>query len=408
MANGDIVITPVRGTGSDPTIKFTGPAATTSLTLRSAIDGTTTRLSVEGAAGQLFTVADSMTGTIYSVNDISGIPSIEVLDTGLVKLNEYNGNLQVGGTTNLTGQVILKGTNNSGNLTAGALTVAGGVSIGKALYVGGHIAASFGTVGSGYFGLGTELSSGAAANDTSLRWDGTGGKLNFSFGTSIVGSLTNAGALNVVSTITAGSSIIGPYHVAGASNDWGFGFFNAGPATYGTLMSTATDVTYGGRIAGETTSDYNMYLTMSGGTNRGFVFRNSYATPLLAINGDGVRSNVAVSLASTLVVTGQTTLKEVKDTVYTITDAAAFEIDPVNGSIQKVTLGASRSPAATNFESGQVVLLKIADGTAYTITWPSVTWVGGTAPTLATTGYSLVLLWKDGDALYGKHVGDVA
>jgi hypothetical protein len=32
-----------------------------------------------------------MTGTIFSVNDISGIPSIEVLDTGLVKIAQYAG-----------------------------------------------------------------------------------------------------------------------------------------------------------------------------------------------------------------------------------------------------------------------------------------------------------------------------
>lgn len=109
--------------------------------------------------------------------------------------------------------------------------------------------------------------------------------------------------------------------------------------------------------------------------------------------------------------TAQQTFKELKDTVHTITDGAAFEIDPVNGSIQIVTLGANRTPAATNFEAGQVVLLGIDDGTAYTITWTTVnpTWVkaGGTAsaPTLATTGYTWILLWKVGSTIYGTEVG---
>lgn len=102
----------------------------------------------------------------------------------------------------------------------------------------------------------------------------------------------------------------------------------------------------------------------------------------------------------------------VKETVYTITDAAAFEIDPANGGIQKVTLGASRTPKGTNFASGQSVTLKIADGTAYTITWTDAslnpTWVDGVAPTLATSGYSIVVLWKDADGMYGKYMGDVA
>ena len=109
--------------------------------------------------------------------------------------------------------------------------------------------------------------------------------------------------------------------------------------------------------------------------------------------------------------TAQQTFKEVKDTVYTITDGAAFEIDPANGSVQIVTLGASRTPAATNFEAGQVVLLGIDDGTAYTVTWTTVnpTWVkqGGSAsaPALGTIGYTWILLWKVSSTVYGVEVG---
>jgi hypothetical protein len=97
---------------------------------------------------------------------------------------------------------------------------------------------------------------------------------------------------------------------------------------------------------------------------------------------------------------------------FTITDAAAFVIDPSNGSLQKITLGASRTPAAApaGWTAGKGLVLKIADGTAYTITWTTlnVTWVGGTAPTLATTGWTVVALWKDADAIYGRNVGNVA
>jgi hypothetical protein len=124
-----------------------------------------------------------------------------------------------------------------------------------------------------------------------------------------------------------------------------------------------------------------------------------------AYDADTAKLDVAQSF------TAQQTFKEVKDTVHTITDGAAFEIDPANGSIQVVTLGASRTPAATNFEAGQVVLLGIDDGTAYTITWTTVnpTWVkaGGTAsaPTLATTGYTWILLWKVSSTIYATEVG---
>ena len=48
----------------------------------------------------------------------------------------------------------------------------------------------------------------------------------------------------------------------------------------------------------------------------------------------------------------------------------------------------------------------IDDGSASTITWPSMTWVGGSAPTLATTGYTVIELWKVAGTLYGAHTGD--
>lgn len=101
-------------------------------------------------------------------------------------------------------------------------------------------------------------------------------------------------------------------------------------------------------------------------------------------------------------------LTSYKETVYAITDGAAFEINPANGSIQTITLGASRSPAATNFAAGHSITLMVNDGTAYTITWPSVTWVGGSAPTLATSGYTVISLWKVGSTLYGALLGSVA
>ena len=124
-----------------------------------------------------------------------------------------------------------------------------------------------------------------------------------------------------------------------------------------------------------------------------------------AYDADTAKTDVAQSF------TAQQTFTEVKDTVHTITDGAGFEIDPANGSIQVVTLGASRTPAATNFEAGQVVLLGIDDGTDYTITWSTVnpTWVkvGGTAvaPTLAATGFTWILLWKVSTTLYATEVG---
>jgi hypothetical protein len=53
----------------------------------------------------------------------------------------------------------------------------------------------------------------------------------------------------------------------------------------------------------------------------------------------------------------------------------------------------------------------IDDGSAYAITWSTVnpTWVGatatGSAPTLATTGYNIIEMWKVGSTIYAAFVG---
>lgn len=130
-----------------------------------------------------------------------------------------------------------------------------------------------------------------------------------------------------------------------------------------------------------------------------------------ATNATG--TGTAVNTTATQTLTNKTISKAILNNGYTeevfaITDGTTVNLDPNNGTIQLWTLGANRSPTATNFASGQSMTLMIADGTAFTITWPSVTWVGGTAPTLATTGYTVIELWKVGTTLYGGLVGSVA
>ena len=98
------------------------------------------------------------------------------------------------------------------------------------------------------------------------------------------------------------------------------------------------------------------------------------------------------------------------ETVYAVIDAAGVALSPTNGTIQTWTLGASRTPTAGTWAAGQSMTLMINDGTAYTITWTTlaVTWVGGSAPTLATTGFTVIVLWKVGSTIYGSYIGAVA
>ena len=128
LTDKNIIITPNTGQTSDPTIVFSGADTSTSaqnisLKVYPISSGT---LSFEGSSGQLFSISNKLSGTIFSVNDISGIPSIEVLDTGIIKLGQYGGNILLG----------------TGSDDSNKLQVAGGISVSGNITVGGTVYAN--------------------------------------------------------------------------------------------------------------------------------------------------------------------------------------------------------------------------------------------------------------------------
>jgi len=90
------------------------------------------------------------------------------------------------------------------------------------------------------------------------------------------------------------------------------------------------------------------------------------------------------------------------------TGAVTTELEPANGSIQTLTLTGSITSLTDNIAAGEAITLIIDDGTAYTITWPTTTWVNnaGAAPTLAAAAPTVIALWKVSTTLYGALVGD--
>jgi hypothetical protein len=129
----------------------------------------------------------------------------------------------------------------------------------------------------------------------------------------------------------------------------------------------------------------------------------------ITITDNGAGSTVTVAVSASPAIIGT-----IVEDVFTITDGAAFEIDPANGSIQLITLGANRTPKATNFLAGQAITLMVDDGTARTLTWTDATFGGsgvvwlsgaGSAPVLATSGYTAIVLWKVSSQVYGAKVG---
>lgn len=146
MADSDknIIITPFRGATSQPQIRFVGQG-NDPITLR-VLDGVTGTgltaggaLSIEGSAGQLFSVVNRLgTGSIFSVNDISGIPSIDVDANGLIELAPFSGNVGIGYTADPGFKFAVKGGSslfensvifNSGISAAGGMTLNGTLNL---------------------------------------------------------------------------------------------------------------------------------------------------------------------------------------------------------------------------------------------------------------------------------------
>jgi len=234
---------------------------------------------------------------------------------------------------------------------------------------------------------------------------------------------STTGALTMTATSSGGSGTITNWSLTPAPA--GNTLTTSGGTIAGSLAITGTLAVTGGvtgssfvRAAASTTSDAS-YRAPHGSAPTSPVDGDIWTTT----TGLFVRINSATKQAATLTDTQTLTNKtltaptintaiisgpKVTETVYTITDGASVDIDPANGGMQFWTLGANRTATATNFANGQSITLHVADGTAYAVTWPTMTWVGGSAPTLPTSGYAIIVLWKAGGTLYGKYVGNVA
>ena len=95
------------------------------------------------------------------------------------------------------------------------------------------------------------------------------------------------------------------------------------------------------------------------------------------------------------------------ENIFAITDGASVDLDPDNGMIQTWTLGANRT-ATESLTNGQSMFLKITStSNSYTLTWPTMTWVGGSAPTLGGATATAIELFKIGGTLYGANVGNL-
>jgi hypothetical protein len=183
--------------------------------------------------------------------------------------------------------------------------------------------------------------------------------------------------------------------------------------TYANLNTSIADI-LDGELVYATDQD-KFYVKEAGALVATYLTSADVGVTVQGYDADTAKLDVAQTFTAVQTLTDPAIIGTILEDVFTITDGAAFEVDPGNGSIQLITLGDNRTPKATNFAEGEAVTLMVDDGSAYTLTWTDATWGGsgvewktnaGAAPTLNTTGYTVITFWKVGTQIYGARVGD--
>ena len=191
---------------------------------------------------------------------------------------------------------------------------------------------------------------------------------------------------------------------------------NAASTTMALFDTTATTVNFAGAA---TAGNFGYDGTAASTTNLsvGAVASATTKTVNIGTGGaSGSTSNINIgssnggttTISSTnATISGDVTFsKAITETVFALSGTTPA-LNPSNGTIQTWTLTGASTPT-DSLTAGESMTIMIDDGTAFAITWPSVTWVnnGAVAPTLATTGFTVVALWKVSTTLYGALVGN--
>ena len=351
FANSPTLVTPTLGTPASATLtNATGLPLSTGVTGTLPIaNGGTSATTALGARTALLPSFTGNAGKIAAVNaGATDIEYITVAGTGTVT--------SVGGTGTVNGITLTGTVTTSGDLTLGG-TLSG---VNLTTQVTGTLPVANGGTGITSLGAGiaTFLGTPSSANLAAAVTDETGtGALVFAnsptlvtpaLGTPASATLTNATGLPIATGVSG---------------------LAAGVATF---LATPSSANLAAAVTDETGSGSLVFGTSP--TISGVVLNDGYTEEIFAVTG------------------------------------TTPALSPTNGSIQTWTLSGNSTPTAGTWANGQSMTLQIDDGSAFTVTWTSlaVTWKtdGGAAPTLNTTGVTVIVLWEVGSVIYGARVGN--
>jgi len=408
------------GTG----ISITGSPITTSGTLN--IVNTAPDQTVAIAAG----TGISVSGTYPSftiTNTASGGGTVTAV-TGTAPVVSSGGATpaisMAAATTSVDGYLTSTDWNTFNNKTSNTGTVTSvGASVPSFLSVSGSPITTSGTFAISYSGVALPIANGGTGATTN-----SGARTNL--GATTLGSnlftVTNPSAItfpqfnadNTVSSLDASTfrTAIGAGTGSGTVTSVGSTGTVNGITLTGTVTSSGS-LTLGGALSGVslTTQVTGTLPVANGGTGI-----TSFGSGIATFLGTPSSANLAAAVTdetgtgslvfgTSPTVSGPTINDGYTEEVFAASGTTPA-LSPTNASIQTWTLSGNSTPTSGTWAAGQSITLMIDDGSAFTITWSSlaVTWTtdGGVAPTLNTSGYTAITLWKVGTTIYGARVGN--
>jgi hypothetical protein len=123
-------------------------------------------------------------------------------------------------------------------------------------------------------------------------------------------------------------------------------------------------------------------------------------------------AEVAVTLAGTQTLTNKTltnpTVTNYVETPYIANTSTAITLDLANGTVQILTLTGSPTITMPTAVAGKSFIMYLKTGSgSFTVTWSTVKWASGTAPTITSTASRMDIysFFSDGTNWYGTTVG---
>ena len=151
-----------------------------------------------------------------------------------------------------------------------------------------------------------------------------------------------------------------------------------------------------------TVSGTTVTIARGDGSTDEIITQDTIVNEAITLTGDAQGSGTS---SIEVIVRAATDISLTGTVVEEVYEMAGLALDPANGTMQYKTLSANTT-FTDNLSAGESLTLRLVNGDSYTVNYPTITWVTGSAPDL--TAEDELVFWKESTILYGNYVGSLA